>query len=873
MEKCTRPGCPGYIEDGFCNVDGLAPEPAPPPGAAPAPGQAPGHGRAPGTPGPASASGAGPASGQAQHAAPGFAHGQGPGMASGSAHGQGSGVSPGPGRGPGVASGSGQGASSGWASGGPQGAAPGSPSVPAQGGYPTGSPYVPPPAPPSGAGSSGVSGRTGGTAGTGSGRTASGRTASGRSARTGRTGSTGSSRRGMLGAGLVEVPPVPYRDPATAIMRNPEVPENRRFCSVDGEPVGRSRNGRPGRTEGYCPKCGHAFSFTPKLQPGELVGGQYEVLGALAHGGLGWVYLARDKNVSDSWRVLKGLLDSGDADAMQAAAAERAYLAQVDHPNIVKIYNFVQHPDPGTGELVGYIVMEYVGGESLKDILSQRRKEQGETATLPLTQVIAYGIEVLRAMGYLHSRGLLYCDFKPDNAIQSEEQLKLIDLGGVRRIDDDDSPIFGTVGYQAPEIGSEGTSVTSDLFTVARTLAVLSFPFRGYTGKYATTLPPRHEVPLLMRHESYYRFLLRATHPEPGDRFQDAAEMAEQLTGVLREVLAAEDGRPRPAPSTLFGPEQSTAGTEIATDAAAGDAVLPPLHVRAAAAALPAPQVSGSDPAAGFLAGLTARDPADLAAALAAAPVASPEVSMMLVRVRIELGALDEAGALIQELDATHPDDWRLDWYQGLQMLAGGDCAEAVAIFDDIYNLMPGEMPPKLALAFAHECGGNLPAAAFFYDMVARTDPTYVSAAFGAARVRLAMGDRAAALQVLDSVPRISTHHVAAQLAAVSAAVRGRRPAELSPHELAMAGRRLGVLRLDAERSGWFTAEVLEAALGWALEHRQPGPEVLGAPMAEDPLRRRLEETYRGLARLADDPEARLRLVDRANAVRPRTLW
>ncbi|MBA9002398.1 serine/threonine-protein kinase [Thermomonospora cellulosilytica] len=784
MEKCTRPGCPGYIEDGFCNVDGLAPEPAP---AVPRPRSAPDA-----TPGIAAA--------QPDHMRPA------------------------------------------------------------------------PPTRPSSTPSTG-SGRST------SGRTGSGRTGSGRSARTGRTGSSGSSRRGMLGAGLVEVPPVPYRDPATAVMRNPEVPENRRFCSVDGEPVGRSRDGRPGRTEGFCPKCGHAYSFAPKLQPGDLVGGQYEVLGCLAHGGLGWIYLARDKNVSDSWRVLKGLLDSGDADAMQAAAAERAYLAQVDHPNIVKIYNFVQHPDPRTGELVGYIVMEYVGGQSLKDILSRLRREQGEDAALPLPQVIAYGLEVLRAMGYLHSRGLLYCDFKPDNAIQSEEQLKLIDLGGVRRIDDEDSPIFGTVGYQAPEIATEGPSVTSDLYTVARTLAVLSFPFRGYTGRYATSLPPREEVPLFRRHESFHRFLLRATHQDPDARFQDAAEMAEQLTGVLREVLAGEDGRPRPGASTLFGPEPQTAGTEIVTGTDER-IVLPPVDARAAASALPAPQVSGSDPAAGYLAGLTARDPADLEAALEAAPVRSPEVGLMLVRVRIERGRFAEAAELLEELDRTTlPGDWRLDWYEGLAALAAGDRMRAVELFDGLYDLLPGELPPKLALAFAHECGGDLPAAAYFYDMVARTDPGYVSAAFGAARVRLAMGDRAGAVRILDSVPRISTHHVAAQLAAVAAAVRGRTPEELTQPDLMDAGRRLADLqrdhKLDAERAGLFTAEVLEAALRWTLHHRPPpdGPQVLGVPLREDALRRSLEAAYRNLARLADRAGDRHRLVHRANAVRPRTLF
>jgi len=108
-------------------------------------------------------------------------------------------------------------------------------------------------------------------------------------------------------------------------------------------PVGRARDGQPGRTEGFCPKCRNPFSFNPKLRAGDLVGGQYEVAGAIAHGGLGWVYVARDRNVSGRWVVLKGLLNSGDPDAVAAAIAEQQFLAQVEHPLIVEIFNFVMH--------------------------------------------------------------------------------------------------------------------------------------------------------------------------------------------------------------------------------------------------------------------------------------------------------------------------------------------------------------------------------------------------------------------------------------------------------------------------------------------------------------------------------------------------
>ncbi|MFD7263708.1 serine/threonine protein kinase [Streptomyces sp. NPDC059874] len=376
------------------------------------------------------------------------------------------------------------------------------------------------------------------------------------------------SGRGRLGAGLVKVPEVPRPDPSAAVLENPEVPERKRFCSRSdcGAPVGRARGDRPGRTEGFCTKCGHPYSFVPKLHAGDVVRGQYEVAGCLAHGGLGWVYLAVDRAVSDRWVVLKGLLDTGDQDAMEAAISERRFLAEIEHSNIVRIYNFVEHLDQRTGSLDGYIVMEYVGGKSLKEIANERRRPDGRRDPLPVEQACAYGIEALEALGHLHSRNLLYCDFKVDNAIQQQDQLKLIDMGAVRRMDDEESAIYGTVGYQAPEVAELGPSVASDLYTVARTLAVLTFDFQGYTNVFVDSLPDPEHIEVFQRYESFYRLLVRATDPDPGRRFASAQEMADQLTGVLREVVALQTGRPRPQLSTLFGPETRVPDTQLFAD-------------------------------------------------------------------------------------------------------------------------------------------------------------------------------------------------------------------------------------------------------------------------------------------------------------------
>ncbi|MFB6814111.1 tetratricopeptide repeat protein [Streptomyces sp. NPDC056347] len=728
------------------------------------------------------------------------------------------------------------------------------------------------------------------------------------------------SARGRLGAGLVQVPDVPRPDPRSAVMENPEVPERKRFCSRSdcGAPVGRSRGGRTGRTEGFCTKCGHPYSFVPKLRAGDVVHGQYEVAGCLAHGGLGWVYLAVDRAVSDRWVVLKGLLDTGDQDAMAAAISERRFLAEIEHANIVRIYNFVEHLDQRTGSLDGYIVMEYVGGKALKEIANERRTAAGRRDPLPVEQACAYGIEALEALGHLHSRNLLYCDFKVDNAIQTEDQLKLIDMGAVRRMDDDESAIYGTVGYQAPEVAEVGPSVASDLYTVARTLAVLTFDFQGYTNVFVDSLPDPDNIEVFRSYESFYRLLVRATDPDPARRFASAAEMAEQLTGVLREVVSLQSGRPRPALSTLFGPEVRVtdshlfperagdvsrlggrpsapaapapaaipaprAASATAGYAAPGGPELAGLDLRSTALALPVPRVDTADPNAGFLAGLMTTAPSELIAALGAVPAASPETRLRELRARLELNEQGAAGQTLAELEGRHPDDWRVVWYRGVTSLVTGDDENAAVSFDAVYDAFPGEPAPKLALGICAEVLGQLDNAAEYYRLVWTTDPSFVSAAFGLARVRIAAGDRAGAVAALESVPEASIHYTAARVAAVRARLRGRAPDEPLLDDLLAASAQVSALAglgLDAVRRERLSVEVLGTALDWVLSGspgtgaaaRQPGPgTLLGSELDERGLRFGLERSYRMLARLAEPGDERIELVERANRFRPRT--
>jgi serine/threonine-protein kinase PknG len=657
------------------------------------------------------------------------------------------------------------------------------------------------------------------------------------------------SRVQHLGAGITTVPPAPVPDPRSVVLTDPEVPEEKRFCAACGAPVGRARGDKPGRSEGFCPKCRTAYSFAAKLAPGELVGGQYEVVGCIAHGGLGWIYLARDHNVSDRYVVLKGLLNTGDVDAYEAAVAERQFLAQVQHPLIVEIYNFANH------EGAGYIVMEYVGGRSLKQILKERMTaNRGKYDAFPADQAIAYIVEILPAFSYLHSQGLLYCDFKPDNIVQAGDSLTLIDLGGVRRVDDDHSAIYGTVGYQAPEVADIGPSVASDIFTIGRTLAVLAMEFRGYQNTYEKALPPVEDTPLFQRYDSLYRTLAKATAVQPDDRFQSADELRDQLIGVLRETVAIDSGIPataRSSPSALFGEPTATGGELRWTD-------------------LPQLLIDRSDPAAAWLAGVSVADGAQRLVALEQAPQPTVEVQLAKARAAIDAATFPAAAQFTDALLTENPWEWRAVWLAGLSALAQDNPDDAGTAFNAVLSQVPGELAPKLALALACEKTGAGDVAEQLYAACAASDANYVApAAFGLARTRATRGDVAGALAALDLVGPTSGAYITAR----------RQRAELLTEAggglepLAQAAASIEHLAIDPRDRQATLVRLFTAALSEVQRAGdQPATRIANVAATEPELRTAAEAAYRALAMLISDRDERIRLVDAANAVRPRTL-
>jgi len=691
-----------------------------------------------------------------------------------------------------------------------------------------------------------------------------------RTAATRRTASEGIG----LGMGLVAVAPTPEGDPAQALMSAEkiravidEVPEEERFCRNCDSPVGRGHHDQPGRSKGFCGTCRTPFDFlsnAPVLKPGDLVANQYEILGPLAHGGMGWIYLGKDKAVSDRWVVLKGLLNEDDTDAIASAVAERQFLAQIEHGNIVNIYNFV------TWGGAGYIVMEYVGGASLNSKLKSLRRSTGDVnARMTVTDAISYIVGVLPALGYLHDQGLVYNDLKPANIMATANDVKLIDVGGVMQRDDEDAAIFGTQGFQASEVASAGPSIPSDLYTVGRTLAVLALPFSFHQGAYLYEIPPATEQPILAHYESFHRFLLKSTARHPDDRFQTAEEMRSQLVGVLREIVARSTGNPQPTPSLLFGGDQLT--DLLVDDNRAAD--------MADWRSLPRPRVNAADPAASFLLGL-ATDDVEQAHVQLSQAVNNKQVPWTHETAFVSAMTAVEAGRdpfpVLNSLSSVDPWDWRIRWIEGLYAIVTNKPGEAAERFSQVWTQVPGEIAPKLAVALTAEMAREYQRAASLYESISATDPTYVTAAFGLARCRAASADRNGVVAAYQRVPASSAGYFDARIAAARAYVQPIGGAQPKSEDIVAAVRVLEDVQLDTIERAEIAVQILDQALeGLSGGSIKPDESVslFNEPLTDAGVRRELERTYRELGRLADDRLERIRLIDKANEVRASSLW
>jgi eukaryotic-like serine/threonine-protein kinase len=276
-------------------------------------------------------------------------------------------------------------------------------------------------------------------------------------------------------------------------------------------------------------------------QVGTLLNGRYRLDAQIGTGGMSTVYRAFDTVLERQVAIkLMHREIASDSDQLERFRREARAVAQLNHPHIVTVI------DAGEDDNMPYIVFEYVEGETLKD----RIRRYGR---LPIQESIAYAIEIARALGVAHDRGIVHRDVKPQNVLVDEEgSAKVTDFGIARTLDQEgltaDGRVLGTTDYVSPE-QALGHPVTgqSDLYSLGIVLFEMltgDVPFKGENQVAVAMKHVREQLPdvQIRRPEvsnALAAVLEKATAKETEKRYPDDRA----LIADLEEVLAIETQR------------------------------------------------------------------------------------------------------------------------------------------------------------------------------------------------------------------------------------------------------------------------------------------------------------------------------------------
>ena len=302
-----------------------------------------------------------------------------------------------------------------------------------------------------------------------------------------------------------------------------------------------------------------------------LLGGRYELDGVVGRGGMAEVYRARDIRLDRIVAVKTLREDLARDQTFQARFRREAQsAASLNHPSIVAVYDTGE--DNTGGSHIPYIVMEYVDGRTLRDLLREDRRLLPERA-LEITD------GVLRALDYSHRNGIVHRDIKPGNVMLTRGgQVKVMDFGIARAVSDaqatmtQTAQVIGTAQYLSPEQArGERVDARSDLYSTGCLLYELLTgrpPFLGdspvaiaYQHVRENPVPPSRVDPEVPQWAD--AIVLRAMAKDPRDRYQSAAEMRQDIQRALQGVpIAAPRTAAYGATTQRVGP-----GTAMATGA------------------------------------------------------------------------------------------------------------------------------------------------------------------------------------------------------------------------------------------------------------------------------------------------------------------
>lgn len=267
----------------------------------------------------------------------------------------------------------------------------------------------------------------------------------------------------------------------------------------------------------------------------EIIANRYEIIKSLGRGGMANVYLAFDRILKRdvAIKILKADMSS-DPVSLQRFSREANASTKLSHPNIVDIY------DVGEDNGKHYIVMEYVKGYTLKQLLQRR-------GAIPPREAVWMTRQLAAALMEAHKNGLIHRDIKSQNVlIKDDGTVKLADFGiailsNSMQLTSKDS-VLGSVHYLAPELAKgEAASMKSDIYSLGIVLYELltgDVPFKGDTPVQIALKHIKNEIPDVRKFnsaipQSVVNVLTRATAKNPRDRYDNIALMLKDLNTCL----------------------------------------------------------------------------------------------------------------------------------------------------------------------------------------------------------------------------------------------------------------------------------------------------------------------------------------------------
>ncbi len=271
------------------------------------------------------------------------------------------------------------------------------------------------------------------------------------------------------------------------------------------------------------------------LSRGQKINDRYEIIKTIGEGGMANVYLANDTILDRkvAIKVLRGDL-SNDEKFIRRFKREALSVSNLSHPNIVEVY------DVGEEDGNYYIVMEYIDGKTLKQLLQKR-------GALTLTEVIDIMCQLTDGLAHAHEAYIIHRDIKPQNImIEDNGLVKITDFGIAMALNSTQltqtNSVMGSVHYLPPEqANGKGSTVKSDIYSLGILMYELltgSVPFKGDTAVEIALKHMKEKIPSIRKQnptipQSVENIVLKATAKNPKNRYDTVRDMYNDLKTAL----------------------------------------------------------------------------------------------------------------------------------------------------------------------------------------------------------------------------------------------------------------------------------------------------------------------------------------------------